>query len=478
MSIIDSDLLSIQESRILLESAIRQRELLKEQTPERIDQAVNLVIKYFENNIQRFVESSFEESHYGIVEDELCLAKYYLEHIRQELDRYPRPGMVIKNEALNNQLALPKGICMSILPAYLSVLSTIQTIILSLHTSNPVILVPNTRNKNTIIEMVEEIQELLDENLFSKKSISILKNPSACGEKQLYRSQEMAFVIEHTLYEKSRYDGSSYADWFTACIGNNIVFVEKTANLDQAARDIVESKAFNNGLLAGVEQALVVEDLVFVAFKLKLEQEGAYFLSEDEHKRLEKIIYTASKEPRKELLGRTAKELCEIAEINVPEDTKILVVTKPYVSIDSPYSKEKYNPILSLYIEDDWRHACEKCIELILNDEKGQSLSIYTKDSYVIEQFIEKKPVARILNNLPTGLASVGLVSDLPLSFALTTKQVGGVSSNSLIPNHFMFFRDIALEDMKKQRALEECRIEKEKDKRSLFNQMVEKLQK
>ncbi|WP_262359381.1 aldehyde dehydrogenase family protein [Anaerococcus hydrogenalis] len=115
------------------------------------------------------------------------------------------------------------------------------------------------------------------------------------------------------------------------------------------------------------------------------------FLSKDEHIKLEKILYDKNYNCRKELIGRSAKQIAEIAGIKVNSDTKILVVTKPYVSENSPYSKEKYNPILSLYIENDWLNACEKCVELILNDKKGQSLSIYSNDSYVIEQFIEKK---------------------------------------------------------------------------------------
>ncbi|MGC8141339.1 hypothetical protein ACP3W2_28425, partial [Salmonella enterica] len=71
-------------------------------------------------------------------------------------------------------------------------------------------------------------------------------------------------------------------------------------------------------------------------------------------------------------------------------------------------------------------------VELILNDKKGQSLSIYSNDAYVIEQFIEKKPVARVLVNSPTGLGSVGIGTNLPISFSLSTKKIEGCNQTSL----------------------------------------------
>lgn len=474
MSIIDSDLLSIQQARILLEEASVAREDLKELPSDISKNYENRVIKYFENNICRLVNDANRESDYGVAGDEISLSKYFLENIHIELDKQPKLGEVIKNSTSGNMVGLPKGICVGKLSAYLPVLMAMQSIILAIHTNNPIIIVPSNRSKKSVISMVEDLQEIAENSYYPENAISVLKHISKTGEKELFTSSQVSLVIENCLSEESRLNGSVKADWFQACLGNNIVFVEKTANLDKAANDIVMSKSFNNGLLPGVEQSVVVEKVVYVAFKIKLEDYGAYFLNEDEEKRLEETIYHENHKPRKELIGKSADEIAKIAGITIPVDTKILVVTKPYVSINSPYSKEKYHPILSLYIEDDWRHACEKCIELILNDEKGQSLSIYTNDSYVIEQFIEKKPVARVLTNVSTGFGSIGLTSDLPLSFSISTKQVGGVSCKSLTSNHFMFFREIGITNGIKNDVLVKNNINKECSK-SLFSQMTTK---
>lgn len=473
MSIIDSDLLSIQQARIILEEALTAKSSLNELPCNISQDYLRLVVKYFESNIENIIEQANFESNYGTSKDELILAKYYLANFQKDLDKYPKIGQVVKGQYEENITGRPKGICLSILPAYLPIVVTMQNIILAIHTRNPIILIPNERCKNQIIKIIDDLQEIALNNYYPKAAISVLKYLSKKGEEELYRSNDINFVIENRLCENSRYDGKVSADWFSASIGNNIVFIEKTANIAKAAKDIVRSKAFNNGLLPGIEQAVVVESPVYVAFKLALEKEGAYFLDKEQQGKIEKAIYDSYFMPRKELIGKSAYEIAKIAEIELPSDTQILVVTKPYVSMNSPYSREKYHPILSLYIEDDWRHACEKCIELILNDQKGQSLSIYTSDSYVIEQFIEKKPVSRVLVNTSTGFGSIGIGSDLPLSFCLSTKQSAGVSCKSLIPAHFMFFREIGTSIEDPNSILTRYSFNERKCTQSLFEQTI-----
>lgn len=446
MNIIDSDLLSVQQARILLEDAIEARDQLKELNNDISAKFLGHVTRYFEDNIEGLIRQVAGESKYGKAEDELALGLFYLDYIRKDPSDPIRIGKVINASQGQEAVAIQKGVCAEVISPCLPVLTTIQGILFAIKSKAPIIIIPHTRIKNTIVRIVDDLREIALDNYYPEKAISVLKYLSDAGVKQIFKSKDLALVVENTLNEESKKGCRAEGDWFHAGIGNNIVFIEKTADISKAAKDIVESKAFNNGLLPGVEQSLVVETDVFEETKHHLKENGAYFLTKEESAKLEPVIYNDQLGPRKELIGRSAREIAKIAGIKVPETTKILVTTKPFVSIHSNYSKEKYHPILSLYIEDDWRHACEKCIELILNDRKGQSLSIYTSDSYVIEQFIDKKPVARVLVNLPTGFGSIGLSSGLPISFSLSPKQVGGVMTKSLSLDHFIFYRELGLE--------------------------------
>ena len=65
------------------------------------------------------------------------------------------------------------------------------------------------------------------------------------------------------------------------------------------------------------------------------------------------------------------------------------------------------------YVEEDWRHACEKCIELLLTEGTGHTLVIHSRDEHVIRQFALQKPVGRVLVNTPAVLGSMGMTTNL-----------------------------------------------------------------
>lgn len=475
MKVIDTDLLSVQQARILLEQAESSKENLLDINKETRNDLLKKIKEYYKTNIDQLAKMSFEETSYGKYEDEIKLGKYYLNNLENELNSYPQIFDIvsIKN---SKQVALSKGVSLVFIAPYLSTLTSFQAIYLALRALNPLIIVSDVRCRKTVTKMVEDIKKILKENFYPRGFLDILTYNSCLGEKTLYESEKVSFILENLLSENKREIQNENAQIFKAEIGNNIVFIDKDCDIDKVSYEVINSKAFNNGLLPGIEQAVVVEENAYEEVVEKFKNDGAYFLSKEEHIRLEKFLYDKDYNCRKELIGRSAKELAEIAGIKVDYDTKILVVKKPYVSEKSPYSKEKYNPILSLYIENDWLNACEKCVELILNDKKGQSLSIYSNDSYVIEQFIEKKPVARVLVNAPTGLGSVGIGTNLPISFSLSTKKIEGLDQTSLTPNHFMKFREIGLCDGKDINSfLNKKTIKKDKD---LFEKILNSLEK
>lgn len=476
MKIIDHDLLSLQEARILIEDAVISRDGLKEIKDEQIQSLKEDVKAYMKANLKNLSHLAYEESCYGKEDDEYFLASFYLNKIDDELKNFPKVFDVINSENTNEAfVALPKGITLAYIAPYLSVLTTFQIIFLAIHTRNPVIFVANKKVKNTIIKMVEDIAEICYENLYLRNVISVLKINSELANETLVESEEVSLIIENVLSDEKLKIKNKNSDHFLAEMGNNIVFIDKSADLEKVSKEIIRSKSFNNGLLPGVEQAIVVDNEAYDEAKSYFINNGAYFLTREEHLRLQKIIYDENLNIRKELIGRSANELLDMTGIDIDREIKVLIVTKPYVSMNSPYSKEKYHPILSMYIEDDWLNACEKCVELILNDEKGQSLSIYSNDSYVIEQFIERKPVARVLVNTSTGFGTIGLSSNLPLSFVVTSKQITGQKSTSLNPNHFIRYKQIAIEKDNRLNEFDDFIYESSKEG-SLFKEVIKNI--
>ena len=73
--------------------------------------------------------------------------------------------------------------------------------------------------------------------------------------------------------------------------GNVPAYVEKTANSQQAAHDIVMSKAFDNGMICASEQAVIADKEIYKELVEEFKSYGVYFANKKEKAMLEDFIF-------------------------------------------------------------------------------------------------------------------------------------------------------------------------------------------
>ena len=106
--------------------------------------------------------------------------------------------------------------------------------------------------------------------------------------------------------------------------------------------------------------------------------------------------------------------------------------------------KKSFVPVLAYYIEDDWMHACEKCIELLLSEKNAHTLVIHSRDEDVIRQFALKKPVGRVLVNTPASFGSMGATTNLFPAMTLGSGSAGeGITSDNVSPMNLIYVRKV-----------------------------------
>jgi acyl-CoA reductase-like NAD-dependent aldehyde dehydrogenase len=170
--------------------------------------------------------------------------------------------------------------------------------------------------------------------------------------------------------------------------GNGPAFIERSADIKQAVEDIIGSRTFDNGIVSASEQSIVVEDCIADEVRKELKNNGAYFLSEQESGQLSQLFLRSDGSMNSEIVGKSAAELARKIGADVPEDTKVLISEQKYVSENNPYSREKLCPVLAFYVERDWMNACEKCIELLVNEGRGHTLVIHSQNENVIKEAV------------------------------------------------------------------------------------------
>ncbi|HAT1546146.1 TPA: aldehyde dehydrogenase family protein, partial [Aeromonas hydrophila] len=212
--------------------------------------------------------------------------------------------------------------------------------------------------------------------------------------------------------------------------GNGPAFIERSADIHQAVKDIITSKTFDNGVICASEQSIIVERCIYDEVHRELATQGAYFMNEDEAAKMAALLLRPNGTINPKVVGKTALHLSQLAGFSVPPSTRVLVAEQTTVSHSNPYSREKLCPVLGLYVEEEWRAACHRVVELLTNEGLGHTLVIHTRNQDVIRQFSLEKPVNRILINTPAALGGIGATTNLTPALTLGCGAVGGGSSS------------------------------------------------
>lgn len=441
MNIIDTDLLSVQEARVKLDIAKNLYEDIKFNSQTQFDVLLKEFCRLVKDNIDDLLKLEFEEINNGNIDHEKKLIFHMLNDFEKNSQKQYLGILEAKENEEFTRIGISKGTAVLIGSPFLVSLTTLHTILLAIKTASPLIIIPDKRALETNKKIIKLIDNIYEKHEYAHGLIQVLENVTSKGIEELVRNKNISLIIEAYNIKYLKDLGIDPRKYFKASIGNSPVFIEHTANLEKAAKEIIYNKSYCNGLLPGVEQSIVVETIVEDKMRQVLKENGAYFLTDDEAQRLEKVLYDKNKNPILESCGKSALELAKRSNINVPKEVKILVVNKPFVSITSPYSKEKYFPVISFYAEDNWMSACEKCIELLLNNSLGASLGIYSEEESVVNEFLLKKPVAKLLINTGLALGSTGVTSNLPLSYSLASVGEELGDQSSLNENHFIYYK-------------------------------------
>ena len=108
------------------------------------------------------------------------------------------------------------------------------------------------------------------------------------------------------------------------------------------------------------------------------------------------------------IVGQSPYKIASQAGIEVPEDTKVLVLKENGVGIEYPFSKEKLSPVLAYYVVENADEGIDLVEKLIEFGGLGHSAVIHSENKDTILKFSEKVKVGRIIVNSPSTHGAIG----------------------------------------------------------------------
>jgi acetaldehyde dehydrogenase (acetylating) len=229
--------------------------------------------------------------------------------------------------------------------------------------------------------------------------------------------------------------------------GNAPAFIERTADVRKAVRDVVTGKTFDNGVLCSSENSVVLDEPIAGAARREFEAQGGYFLSKAEMDAVARVLVTPQRLPNPALVGKSAAIIAEKCGITVPAGTRVLLAPLEGVGRDYPLSIEKLCPVLAHYVVKDWREGCDRCKQILRYGGMGHTMAIHSQNEQVILEFGLKKPAFRIVVNTPTSHGSIGLTTGLDPAMTLGCGGYGGnITSDNISPRHLLNIKRLAYE--------------------------------
>lgn len=445
MNRIDNDLLSVQEARILVENAREAQKTLAAFTQEKLDKIVAAMAEEAYKHAEELAVMSQEETGFGRWQDKLIKNVFASRFVHDRIKDMKIVGVIREDrESKTLDIGVPVGVIAALLPATNPVSTTIYKALIAVKSGNAIIFSPHPKAQRTIMHIADILIQAAEANGLPNGAIACLQTVALEGTCELMKHKDTAMILLTGVPKLLKAAKSAGKPLLYGGPGNGPAFIERSADIAQAVADIIASRTFDNGIVAASEQAIIAEGCIAESVKETLRKNGVYFMTEVEAQRLSGFFLRPDDSINPEVVGKTALELAEIAGIEVPPDTKVLLSEQKYVAHDNPYSREKLCPVLAFYIEKDWMYACEKCIELLLNDGRGHTLVIHSNNEAVIREFAMKKPVSRVLVNTPAALGGIGATTNLFPALTLGCGAVGGgVTSDNVTPHNLINIRKV-----------------------------------
>ncbi|HYR83413.1 MAG TPA: acetaldehyde dehydrogenase (acetylating) [Terriglobia bacterium] len=442
----DKDLQSIQEARSLLQAAHDAWLKFENFTEEQVERILLEISKAGIANAELLGRLAVEETGYGNVEHKTLKNLFCADDVYRAIRPMKTVGIVSEDkEKRVFEVASPIGVIAAIIPSTNPTSTAIYKALIALKGRNAIVFSPHPSAAKCIGETSRLIAEAAEQAGAPKGVISCMKVPTMEGTQELMKNERTALILATggTGLVKAAYSAGKPA--FGVGPGNVPSYVEKTADLTKAVRDILTGKCFDNGTLCSSEQAIICDEAVKDTVLQELQKQGAHICSYQEKAQLERTIQTPRRTLNTKIVGKAAAKIAEMAGFSVSAGTRALVAHADGVGPEYPISMEKLSPILAFYVVKDWKEGCAKCIEILNFGGLGHTLSLHTRDEEVVRQFALYKPAFRICVNTPAALGAVGYTTNLFPSMTLGCGAAGGnITSDNISPLHLINLKRVA----------------------------------
>ena len=419
----------------LVERAKKASEEYLKLNQEQVDKITKAMSMAGLEHHMELAKMAVEETGRGIYEDKITKNMFATEYVYHSIKYDKTVGVISENEEEGyEEIAEPIGIIAGVTPVTNPTSTTMFKAIIAAKTRNVIIFGFHPSSQKCSVAAASILRDAAIKAGAPEDCILWIEEPSVEATRTLMSHPGVNLILATggTGMVKAAYSCGKPA--LGVGPGNVPCYIDKTADLRTSVNDLVLSKSFDNGMICASEQSVIVDRDIKDEFEALMKDAGCYFLSDEETKKLRDTMFLKEKDGalNAAIVGQSPHKIAGQAGIEVPQETKVLVLKENGVGIEYPFSKEKLSPVLAYYVVENADEGIELAEKLIEFGGLGHSAVIHSEDQETIQKFSNKVKVGRIIVNSPSTHGAIGDIynTNMP-SLTLGCGTFGGNSTTA-----------------------------------------------
>ncbi|WP_321970766.1 bifunctional acetaldehyde-CoA/alcohol dehydrogenase [Paratractidigestivibacter sp.] len=388
-----------------------------------------------------------EETGMGIVEDKVIKNHYASEYIYNKYKDMKTCGVIEDDKAFGyKKVAEPMGIVAAVIPTTNPTSTAIFKCLLALKTRNAILISPHPRAKACTAEAARIVRDAAEAAGAPKGLIDWIAVPTLDMTATLMHDADIILATGGPGMVNAAYSSGTPA--LGVGPGNTPVIIDSTADVKLAVNSIIHSKTFDNGMICASEQSVTVLADIYDEVKAEFMARGCYFLKGAELDKVrETVIINGSVNAK--IVGQSAYKIAQIAGVEVPKSTKVLIGEATSVEPSEAMAHEKLSPVLGMYKAKTFDEAISKAERLVADGGYGHTSSLYVNvnETEKIQKHYEAMKTCRVLINTPSSQGGIGDLYNFKMAPSLTLGcgSWGGNSvSGNVGPQHLLNYKSVA----------------------------------
>ena len=362
-----------------------------------------------------------EETGMGVVEDKVIKNHYAAEYIYNAYRNTKTCGVIEEDKAYGiKKIAEPIGVIAAVIPTTNPTSTAIFKTLIALKTRNAIIISPHPRAKKSTVEAAKIVLEAAVAAGAPEGIIDWIDVPSLELTNTVMREADIILATGGPGMVKAAYSSGKPALGVGA--GNTPAIIDSSSDILLAVNSIIHSKTFDNGMICASEQSVIVMSDIYKKVKKEFSDRGCYFLKADEIDKVRKTIIINGSLNAK-IVGQKPYKIAQLAGVEIPESTKVLIGEVTSVDISEEFAHEKLSPVLAMYKAESFDEALAKAERLIADGGYGHTSSVYLNvlsEQEKLDKFAERMKTCRILVNTPSSHGGIGDLYNFKLAPSLT----------------------------------------------------------